>query len=68
MERTSHILFFDISAWSSLIGTFLPLLASKLKLDPAIIASPALTTIVDITGLLIYFTNGKMAVKYIDAI
>lgn len=41
---------------STLIGALLPLIASKLKLDPAVVASPALTTIVDITGLLIYFT------------
>ena len=37
----------------------LPLAAAKLKLDPAVVASPALTTIVDITGLLIYFYTVK---------
>ncbi|MCS7053116.1 MAG: magnesium transporter [Ignavibacterium sp.] len=45
---------------STLIGAFLPLLANKLKFDPAVVASPALTTIVDITGLLIYFTTAKL--------
>lgn len=45
---------------ATLIGAFLPLLASKFKLDPAVIASPALTTIVDITGLIIYFTTAKL--------
>ena len=40
---------------SALIGAALPLLASRLRLDPAVMASPALTTIVDITGLVIYF-------------
>lgn len=45
---------------ATLIGALLPLLAAKFKLDPAVIASPALTTIVDITGLLIYFTTAKM--------
>lgn len=45
---------------ATLIGAFLPLLASRFKLDPAVIASPALTTIVDITGLLIYFTTAKL--------
>jgi magnesium transporter len=48
---------------ATLIGAFLPLLASKFKLDPAVIASPALTTIVDITGLLIYFTTTKSLLK-----
>jgi magnesium transporter len=40
---------------STLIGALLPLGAAKLKVDPAIIAAPALTTVVDISGLLIYF-------------
>ncbi|NLW83690.1 MAG: magnesium transporter [Phycisphaerae bacterium] len=41
---------------STLIGALLPLGAVALKLDPAVVASPSLATIVDITGLLIYFT------------
>ena len=41
---------------ATLIGALLPLIVTKFNLDPAIIASPALTTIVDMTGLLIYFT------------
>lgn len=45
---------------STLVGAILPLVASKYKFDPAIVASPALTTIVDITGLLIYFTTAKV--------
>ena len=44
---------------STLIGALLPLTAAKLKFDPAVVASPALTTIVDITGLFIYFTMAK---------
>ena len=45
---------------STLIGALLPLAAAKLKFDPAVVASPALTTIVDITGLFIYFTTAKL--------
>lgn len=45
---------------STLIGAILPILAVKFKQDPAIVASPALTTIVDITGLLIYFMVAKI--------
>ncbi|MDT4763437.1 magnesium transporter [Sphaerochaeta sp. PS] len=40
---------------ATIIGALLPLGAAALKLDPALVASPALTTIVDITGLFIYF-------------
>ncbi len=45
---------------STLIGALLPLAAAKLNYDPAVVASPALTTVVDITGLLIYFTTAKV--------
>ncbi len=45
---------------SVLVGTLLPLTAAKLKFDPAVVASPALTTLVDITGLIIYFMTVKI--------
>ncbi len=41
---------------SAIIGASLPLIVRRLGGDPAVVASPAITTIVDITGLLIYFT------------
>lgn len=47
---------------ATLIGAGLPMIASFLKLDPAVVASPALTTIVYITGLLIYFYTIKMMI------
>jgi magnesium transporter len=40
---------------ATFIGAGLPLLAEKFKLDPAIVAAPALTTIVDIVGIFLYF-------------
>ncbi|MCP3659295.1 MAG: magnesium transporter [Bacteroidetes bacterium] len=40
---------------STLIGAILPLIAKLFKGDPAVAASPAITTLVDITGMIIYF-------------
>ena len=37
------------------VGCTLPLLAKKIGLDPAVMASPFITTIVDALSLLIYF-------------
>lgn len=37
------------------LGCLLPLLAKKLKLDPAIMAAPLITTLVDIFSILVYF-------------
>ncbi len=45
---------------STLIGAALPMLASAAKLDPAIVASPAITTVVDVLGLFIYFGLAAM--------
>jgi magnesium transporter len=40
---------------ANIIGTLLPLILKKLKIDPAISAGPFISTIVDVTTLLIYF-------------
>lgn len=40
---------------ANLIGGFLPILAKKLKFDPAIMASPLISTLVDAMSLMIYF-------------
>lgn len=45
---------------ATVIGALLPILAARFGADPALVASPALTTIVDITGLLIYFSIAKV--------
>jgi magnesium transporter len=42
------------------IGGVLPLIAEKLKMDPALMASPLITTIVDAGSLLIYLNLAKM--------
>ena len=40
---------------STLIGASLPLIMKKLGKDPNLAASPAITTLVDLTGIIIYF-------------
>ena len=40
---------------AKIIGCVLPILAKILKLDPAVMASPFITTIVDAVSLLVYF-------------
>ena len=41
---------------AKLVGCILPLFAKKIKLDPAVVASPFITTIVDALSLIIYCT------------
>jgi len=45
-----------ITVFANLVGSLLPIVITKLKLDPAVISSPLITTIMDATGLLIYFS------------
>ncbi|MGN2370928.1 magnesium transporter [Clostridium cagae] len=45
---------------AKVIGGALPIIAKKLKLDPAIMASPLITTVVDTCALMIYFTLAKL--------
>lgn len=40
-------------------GSSLPLIFKRLKLDPAVLAGPSITTIMDVMGLLIYFEMAK---------
>jgi len=42
------------------IGCALPLIAKKVKLDPAIMATPLISTIVDTCSMLIYFQFATM--------
>lgn len=44
-----------IVLWSSLVAALLPPLLKMMRLDPAIVSGPMIATIVDGTGLIIYF-------------
>ena len=45
-----------IVLWGSIAGSMLPLILRKLGLDPATSSAPFVATLVDVTGLIIYFT------------
>lgn len=45
-----------IVLWGSLMGSMLPLIMKKLKFDPAASSAPFVATLVDVTGILIYFS------------
>lgn len=53
-----------VCLWANLVGSLIPLLAKRLRLDPTLVSAPLITTIVDATGLLIYFgiARGVMGV------
>ncbi|QRN80382.1 MAG: magnesium transporter [Nocardiopsis sp. BM-2018] len=49
-----------ICTWAAIIGSAMPLLARKVGVDPAVVSSPMVATLVDATGLLIYFSVARM--------
>ena len=48
-----------ICAWASIIGSTMPLLARRIGVDPAVVSAPLVSTLVDATGLLIYFSVAR---------
>lgn len=52
-----------IVLWGTLSGAMIPLLLKKLKLDPATSSAPFVATLVDVTGLIIYFSIAAIILK-----
>ncbi|CAM4288265.1 magnesium transporter [Pedobacter westerhofensis] len=57
---TVGIALVGVVLWGSLAGSMLPLLLKKLGADPATSSAPFVATLVDVTGLIIYFSVAVM--------
>ena len=60
MALTVSVSILGIILWANSLGALLPLLAARLRIDPAIVSGPVMSTLLDVTGLLIYFTLARM--------
>lgn len=60
LASTVSVALFSVIIFASLLGTFIPLLLEKLKVDPAIATGPFITTTNDLLGLALYFSIGRM--------
>jgi magnesium transporter len=52
-----------IVLWGSLVGSMLPLVLRRLGFDPATSSAPFVATLVDVTGLVIYFSVGLVVLR-----
>ncbi len=52
-----------ICLWSATVAAVLPLLLRALRIDPAVVSAPLITTLVDGTGLIIYFQIARLMLK-----
>lgn len=55
VQLTVAVAVVPIVLWSALVGALLPLVLRRLRVDPAVVSAPLITTLVDGTGLIIYF-------------
>ena len=57
------IAIIGVVLWGTMIGSMLPLLLKKSGADPAVSSTPFIATLVDVTGLLIYFGTAFLLLK-----
>ena len=60
LALTVSVTMFAICVWSTTVGSLVPIVAERLGVDPAVLSAPLITTLVDATGLIIYFTIAKI--------
>jgi magnesium transporter len=61
--RVGLVVFFalvGVVMWGTLAGAMLPLILKRLGADPAASSAPFVATLVDVTGLIIYFSIGSI--------
>jgi magnesium transporter len=59
LALTVALAIMAICTWANTIGSLIPLVAHRLKIDPATVSAPLITTLVDATGLAIYLLIAK---------
>jgi magnesium transporter len=52
-----------ICIWSTTVGSLIPIAAQRLGVDPAVLSAPLISTLVDATGLVIYFEIARAVLR-----
>jgi magnesium transporter len=60
MALTVGITVAVICTWATTVAALVPIFASALRIDPTIISGPLMTTLIDGTGLIIYFSLASL--------
>ncbi|HET9219348.1 MAG TPA: magnesium transporter [Terriglobia bacterium] len=63
MAITVAVALIGVVLWGSLVGSILPLGLQKLGFDPATSSAPFVATLVDVTGLIIYFSVALVVLR-----
>src|SRR5262249_935108 len=60
---TVALALIGVVLWGSLVGSMLPFVLRRLGFDPATSSAPFVATLVDVTGLVIYFSVGLVVLR-----
>jgi magnesium transporter len=60
MAAVVSLTLLTVCTLATLVGSLLPLLARRLGFDPAVMSAPFISTLVDATGLIVYFLIAKV--------
>ena len=63
LAMTVSVTMLAICVWSTTVGALVPIVAQRFGIDPAVLSAPLITTLVDATGLVIYFTFAKVILQ-----
>jgi magnesium transporter len=59
LALTVGVSILAICTWANAVGATIPMLATAVKIDPTVMSAPLIATLVDATGLFIYFAFAK---------
>jgi len=63
LGATVSLAVFGVVMWGTLAGAMLPFMLRKVGLDPASASAPLVATLVDVTGVVIYFSLATMILR-----
>jgi magnesium transporter len=63
VATTVGVALIGVVLWGSLVGSLLPFILRRLGFDPATSSAPFVATLVDVTGLVIYFSVGLLILR-----
>jgi magnesium transporter len=60
---TVGVAVLGVALWGTIMGAMLPMILRRCGLDPATSSAPFVATLVDVTGLVIYFTAATLILR-----
>jgi magnesium transporter len=63
IAMTIGLSVFGVVLWGTLMGSMMPLFLKRLGFDPATSSAPFIATMVDVTGIIIYFSFASLILR-----